>query len=216
MDLDALLAAYPADHSQEPRDRTRPHQAVAGIVSTLGGISLDGGLYRVFRAAETEVWSATAHRAFPDLAGRATVFAADWLGRLFAADTGRVDAVGTPLVLMLEPGTGEALEVPVSVETLHTTELIAEADAALAASFYEAWRGESGDTRPLSTTECVGYRVPLFLGGADEVSNLERTDMDVYWTLSAQMRHRATGLPPGTPIRAVEAQPSKQRLFRRK
>ncbi|WP_442854002.1 T6SS immunity protein Tdi1 domain-containing protein [Bacillus sp. FJAT-18017] len=32
----------------------------------------------------------------------------------------------------------------------------------------------------------MGYRVVLFLGGEDTISNLEKVDMDVYWSLCAQ------------------------------
>jgi hypothetical protein len=46
--------------------------------------------------------------------------------------------------------------------------------------------------------------VPLFLGGAGAAGNLELTDLEVYWGLSAQLRTRTRGLPPGTPIQSVE------------
>jgi hypothetical protein len=36
-------------------------------------------------------------------------------------------------------------------------------------------------------TECIGYRVPLFLGGSDTVENLEKVDLDVYWHLHGQL-----------------------------
>jgi hypothetical protein len=48
--------------------------------------------------------------AFPDFATRACPFGSDWLGRLFAVDSARVEN-GEPLVLMMEPGTGEVLEI---------------------------------------------------------------------------------------------------------
>lgn len=36
--------------------------------------------------------------------------------------------------------------------------------------------------------ECAGYKVPLFLGGADEVSNVEKVDATVYWSITQQLR----------------------------
>jgi len=160
VDLAPLLAALPPDRqsSVTVTGGSLP-SAVADIVSALGGVSLAGGLYRVFAASEIAVWTDTARLAFPELGERVTVFAADWLGRLFATDAARRDSSGSPLVLLLEPGTGEALELPVNVETLHTTELLEASDAALAAPFYDEWRSESGDveslTRPNAwATEC--------------------------------------------------------------
>lgn len=165
MDLSALLSAFPPD-APGPRRGGRPAASpVASVVDALGGVSLSGGLYRVFDADGVADWSATAAESFPAFEGRVTVFAADWLGRLFAADAARRDKEGSEIVLMLEPGTGEVLEIPCTVEAVHTAELLEAADALVAAGFYEEWRAESEDTAPLDHSECVGYRVPLFLGG---------------------------------------------------
>ncbi|WP_277621809.1 T6SS immunity protein Tdi1 domain-containing protein, partial [Caballeronia zhejiangensis] len=49
-----------------------------------------------------------------------------------------------------------------------------------------------------SYEECVGYRIPLFLGGKDVMDNLETSNLDVYWTLMAQLIRKARGLPIGT------------------
>ena len=49
-----------------------------------------------------------------------------------------------PLVLMLEPGTGEALEIPASFATFHERELIAEPDAVAAFSFFKEWLSVGG------------------------------------------------------------------------
>ncbi|WP_202385393.1 hypothetical protein [Altericroceibacterium endophyticum] len=41
----------------------------------------------------------------------------------------------------------------------------------------------------------------MFLGGVDDLENLELSDLDVYWHLSAQIIRQARGLPPGTSVR---------------
>jgi hypothetical protein len=116
---------------------------------------------------------------------------------MFALDSNRL--IGDQLgVLMLEPGTGQALEIPVGFLDFHCDELIEFADAALAREAFGSWR--QLDNRPLSPTECVSYRVPLFLGGKDEIENMERSDLSVYWDLSGQLIRQADALPEGTPI----------------
>jgi len=45
----------------------------------------------------------------------------------------------------------------------------------------------------------MGYRKPLFLGGSDEVENLEVSDLDVYWHIMGQIIRKTKGLPQGTP-----------------
>ena len=155
------------------------------------------GAYRRHRPEDVEGFTELARQAFPAFAERIECFGADWLGRQFAADLGRV-AAGRPQVLMLEPGTGEALEIPVDVEAFHDQELVHHADDAVAHGFYKQWLAQGG-ARP-SYAQCVGYRRPLYLGGADDVTNLAVGDLYVYWTISAQLLAKVRDLPPGTPI----------------
>jgi hypothetical protein len=86
---------------------------------------------------------------------------------------------------MLDPGTAEALEIPCNLRSFHEHELIAYEDAALASQLYSRWRQAGGAAPGYGT--CVGYKVPLFLGGDDEVGNLETSDIDVYWHVTGQL-----------------------------
>ncbi|WP_249150602.1 T6SS immunity protein Tdi1 domain-containing protein [Bradyrhizobium sp. JYMT SZCCT0180] len=100
---------------------------------------------------------------------------------------------------MFEPGTGEALEIASSLQTFHDDELIEFGDAALAIDFHQRWLA-SGGTEP-DYAQCVGYRKPLFLGGADEIENLELSDLDVYWHLMGQLIVKTKSVPQGAPVR---------------
>jgi hypothetical protein len=117
-------------------------------------------------------------------AGRLIVFGYDWLGRLFAFDRSRIKA-GEPLVAILEPGTGQVLEVPENFAGFIGTELVEYPDAVLASEFYGQWRAKGGV--PPKPSECVGYVKPLFLGGEDSVENLEIIDLDVYISTCGQL-----------------------------
>jgi hypothetical protein len=65
-------------------------------------------------------------------------------------------------ILMFEPGSGEALEIPVGLGDFFNEEIVAYSDAALAEEFFDQWRAAGG---PAPTfTESVGYRTPLFSG----------------------------------------------------
>jgi hypothetical protein len=63
------------------------------------------------------------------------------------------------MILMLEPGTGEALEIPATFITFHEEEIIIYSDAALAADFYYEWKRENN--RPLDINKCVAYKIPV-------------------------------------------------------
>ena len=118
--------------------------------------------------------------AFPEFGGRIKIFGADWLGRVFATDSARNGEV-----LLLEPGTAEALEIPVDLTEFEASELVDNPDAALAWGFYQSWR-DAGGAAP-GPSQCIGYRKPLFLGGADTLDNLELSDLEVYWSVTAQI-----------------------------
>jgi hypothetical protein len=180
-------------------------EAVAGYSELMGrfaGCSFDGGVYRLHSAISGPVGQELAAAAFPELADRVRVFGFDWLGRQAAVDFGRV-VDGEPQVLLLEPGSGEALEIPVGFEWFHDEEIVDYRDEALAVEFFAQWRSAQGGAGRLTVAECVGYKVPLFLGGADVVENLELTDFEVYWDFCGQLRRQTRGLPTGTPIRGV-------------
>lgn len=70
-------------------------------------------------------------------------------------------------------------------------ELIQYRDAALAADFYKSWLAQGG--RPPRYDECIGYKKPLFLSGADVVDNLETSTVDVYWHVFGQLIAQVRG-----------------------
>ena len=167
----------------EPRDDVTGFREFVALVAPG---AYDGGLYFVHSVEAKGLADRLVADAFPEFAGRIDCFGRDWLGRQFSLDHARHHA-REPLVLMFEPGTGEALEVPATFAKFHEIELVDHTEEALAASFFQAWQ-QVDTAGPLHETECAGYKTPLFLGGADEVSNLERSDLDVYWSITGQLR----------------------------
>lgn len=153
------------------------------------GNTFAGGLYRIHKLDEIEKWDEIVTEAYPEFRGRIHCFGYDWLGRQFAIDKKRVKN-DKPLILMFEPGTADVLEIPCDFEEFHELEIPEYHDACLASSFYKQWR-EEVDNRDIEKSKCVGYKVPLFLGGTDDVSNLELSDIDVYWTICSELIRKA-------------------------
>ncbi|MFI5729195.1 T6SS immunity protein Tdi1 domain-containing protein [Kribbella sp. NPDC051587] len=139
--------------------------------------------------------------AFPEFRGRFEVFGFDWLGRQFATDRARGEALD-PEVMIVEAGTGEALEVPVPFSKFHDEELVDYSEEALAVSFYLQWQSQTPS--PLEFGQCVGYQVPLFLGGKDQVENLELMDIEIYWDIMGRLRAQAREAGLGNAIAGID------------
>ena len=174
--------------------------SLAELFRCYGGASFEDGMYRVMTRNASSAARAFIEAAFSAFSGRASGFAYDWLGRIFALDGTRLEG-GLPSVVMFTPGTGEALEAPCNLITFHENELIDYREEALAATFYKQWLAKGGSTP--KHDECVGYKKPLFLGGEDTVENLELSDLVVYWGICAQLIQRTRSLPIGTRVSKI-------------
>jgi len=173
------------------------------FLRNFSGASFNNGVYRVHQLKASAKWNREVQSAFPEFSKRIWCFGYDWLGRHFALDTGRIEG-GQPQVLLLEPGTGEALEIPSDLMGFHENVLIEMADAAVASEGFKKWF--SGQAAALKHSECVSYKVPLFLGGSDTPDNFEVSDMEVYWSICSQLLEKTRNLPPGTSIGSVKIQ----------
>lgn len=146
------------------------------FMSIFDGKTFLDGMYRTFKSSEIDKWNAIVGDSFPLYKGKFTVFGYDWLGRVFAIN----NINGT--VLLFEPGTGEVLDIPATFEDFHNIELVEYHEDSLASRFFESWQKENVGC-VLERTDCVGYKVPLFLNGNDTLDNLEVSNMEVYWEI---------------------------------
>jgi hypothetical protein len=176
VDLDRLAACGPE---------------IVEFLDHFGGRSFRRGLYRVMRPAEGDIWKARILYAYPEFHARISCFGFDWMGNAFATDSNRL-VEEQPGVVMFEPGTGKALDIPSNLESFHEVALNKHGEAVLAISFNETWT-EAGGAQP-DYSHCIGYKKPLFLGGKDTVDNLEMSDIDVYWHLLGQLIRKTRGL----------------------
>lgn len=178
----------------------RGASGMADFLSMHAGGSYERGLYRIHSIADIQRWTAIVAEAFPVFRQRILCFGSDWLGRMFALDFAR-KANGQFLVLMLEPGTGQALEIPATFMDFHNQELVQYQNEALAVEFYKAWQASDGEIPAIE--QCLGYKKPLFLNGTDTVENLEIVDMEVYWSIAGQLLSKIRGLPEGTRLESI-------------
>lgn len=154
------------------------------FLAEFSGCSFNNGLYRTHNVGAIGEWNRIVSSTFSIDPNSLVCFGYDWLGRHFALDFDRVEA-GEPLVLMFEPGTGDALEIPSNFTEFHDMQLTVHTTECLEPEYYAEWLDVGNE--PLAHDRCAGYRVPLILGGEDSIDNLEASDMEVYWVILGQI-----------------------------
>ena len=135
------------------------------------------------------------------MSNRIRPFGYDWMGRFFCLDGARV-IKDEPAVLLLEPSSQNAYEIPATLIDFYDGILIENAEQALEVELFEEWRSKN-ERINLSMPECVGCRVPLFLGGQFCLENLELIDLKLYWNIVSQISKQAEKYPEGTSIDSV-------------
>lgn len=176
--FERFLATYGA-----PTETLQPF-TVPTNTHMLAGATFGCGLYRIHTQQSAALAANSIGVGFPEFRGHATPFGFDWLGRQFCHDLREPERSDSP-VLMFEPGTGEVLALVTPFEQFHDHLLVDHADAALVVSFFHEWHTSSQVV--LQFQQCAGYRMPLFLSGPDDITNLEVTDLDVYWTITSHI-----------------------------
>ncbi|WP_421742688.1 T6SS immunity protein Tdi1 domain-containing protein [Cellulomonas sp.] len=172
------------------------------IASISAGTPLGGGMFFLLSASQGDAAQEFISTGFPKTALRATPVARDWLGRVFAVDAERKAAgLEDQLLFLIEPGSGGVFDVDYSFKDLLDVGFVDDPDTYLARDFFEEWLS-SGGVVP-DANQCVGFTKPLFLGGSDSIENLDIVDLEVYWSLCAQLIEATRLLPPGTQVGGV-------------
>jgi hypothetical protein len=197
--FEQFVGVFPVDEFSRSDLDMRDAATAEEVVAASGGASFGRGIYRVHSAESSHRIAAAVSRAYPH-AGPLTCFGYDWLGRQYATLT----TASTPEVIMLEPGTGEMYFTKSKLTTFHDGELLVDEGAVLEPEYFQDWLESAEGQTSLAVGQCVGYRVPLFLGGQDEVVNLEISDLDVYWHIVSQLLEQTRDLPPGSPIGQID------------
>jgi hypothetical protein len=185
--LERFLSAFPPDAPVMMLSNSEPRLAgvegYAELARIGSGITFGDGVLRVHSQDESLRARSLVASMFPEYA-EVVPIAKDWLGRQFALDFAGVGA-SAPRLLLIEPGSAEAFDVECGIEQLFDVEMVEDPATFLAADLFTEWRRAGGAT-PLSS-QCVGFKVPLFFGGEGDVDNLEVSDEEVYWALMGQL-----------------------------
>ena len=147
--------------------------------------SFGEGLFNSFSKKNLKKWTAIVEEGYPEFKGLYKLFGYDWLGRCFGVDL-RKNTYGN--ILMFEIGSKAIFEIPCSLDDFLNKEIPLHADACLEKDLFIKWRELSN--LDIKYERCIGYKTPLFLNGKHDLSNLEDSDMEVYWSILSQIKNQ--------------------------
>ncbi|MFC0545408.1 T6SS immunity protein Tdi1 domain-containing protein [Kutzneria chonburiensis] len=200
-----FVSHYPPDSTGMTVSSSDPRLAAlegfAELAAIGAGASFGNGIVRVHSEGEMRRAQSLIKEAFPEYTNRILPVAKDWLGRQYAGLLDEEAGMVSQL-LLIEPGSGDAFEIDCGIATLFDVEFVADPVTYLATDLFAEWTIDHPETP--KSGDCVGFKVPLFLGGAGAVDNLEVTDEEVYWSIFGQLKAKTRDLPPGTGIGGVQ------------
>lgn len=153
------------------------------FMNCFSGIQCANGLFNIFRKEDINKWSGIVKNTYLECDTEVSVFGYDWLGRIFAIDKNEEKRI-----LIFEIGTADILEVNCDFLEFLNEEIPLYNEACFATSFYIKWLCKK--KIPVIYGRCIGYKVPLFVGGKDVIRNLEDSDLEVYWYILSELKER--------------------------
>lgn len=167
------------------------------LLDQTAGATFDEGLFRIHNIGSFYYWTRLVFEYFKKYKGKSYVFGFDWMGRQFAL----TEKTNSSVILMLDPATAEVFELEASMEEFFNIDLVEGKEDLLEEKKFLTFKNKTIDS--LRFNHCIGFVKPLFLGGKDEVANLEDSDMELYWELNYQIYRKSKKLPPGTLLEIV-------------
>jgi len=152
------------------------------IINKFGSTSFNNGLFRIYNAKEVRHNTKKVEEAFPNAKNKIISFGRDWINREFAVK------IEEPYhIFQFDIDFNDVLDIPVDLKTFFEEEVIEYTNSLFAEYFFYQWQ-KSTQNRTLLCNECVTYKIPMSLGGKDEVNNLEICDSDISWEINSQLK----------------------------
>lgn len=159
------------------------------------GKSFGRGIFKFHDEPAGSTGTAAIREAFPGQGDAAVAFAVDWLGVQYAVVAGTHTSTGMDEVVAFDPFDMSIVPIVQHGEFLGflSSPLMLEQ---VRVDLFADWQTASGSTS-VGWNRCASAVQPAFLGGRREISNLEESDVAVYWDIMTRAAHQAAGLRDG-------------------
>jgi hypothetical protein len=162
------------------------------------GSCINSGLYRLHTFGSSVQWSLIIGQCFKTHKNKIYPFGFDWMGRQFCMS---ID--NNNLLFMFDIATAEYFELQQKLELLHDDDFINDMENMLANDIFTQVLKHS-NLKSIGYNECLGYKMPLFMGGNDVVENYQLIDIEVYWETQYQLYEKVKNLPVGIIIKSIK------------
>lgn len=166
------------------------------------GRSFGRGLFRFHDSISAIDAQETLKAMWPGLESDFAVLAFDWLGRQFAVVGAEHSETGVADVVLFDPSVHRAESLVEPAEFLDAFQMPLMVEV-LEAPLFDAWLTSESLT-DLPFTDCAGCKVPGFLGGSLELSNLESSDLSVHLSVLAQLWQPVASAADGSRVTRVQ------------
>lgn len=166
-----------------------------------GGKSYDDGLYTIHTFKDSLKWTDLLSQYYGKFKDEIISFGHDWMGRQFCVPT-----QSNECILMFDPATQEDFFIDDNLLNFHNTILYNDKIEFLAQDLFEKALRHLKIVA-IDYKKCIGFKIPLFLGGKEEISNYQICDLEVYWDFEYQLFHQVKNVPDGTKVNQVLINP---------
>ena len=182
--FEQFLERFPPDNKLSPPNfASTPDADLNILLSKYGGSPFGQNIFQLLTSEQRSLLDDSYANLINRKEERYTWFGRNWMGNLF----GIFESKNSTKIVMLEFGGGEVFEVADDLPSFfaNMTNWPDEDNGYLNPLFFKKWMNMS--QKALRKEECAGYVTPLFLGGVDDETNLERINVEVYWTIMIQL-----------------------------
>lgn len=163
---------------------SRLWHSIIDLQARFGGMLILDGLYNIYDTDTCLKMTRLCLEFFGEFQGYILAIGQDWLGYLYCADFSRL-IDGKPKIIVFDINTRDIMDTANSIEKFHTVLAIDEVESSFNLELYNQWKEHH---KPIQKPgRCVGYRIPLALGGSDDIENMEEADTEVYWSITGHI-----------------------------
>jgi hypothetical protein len=160
----------------------KKNQTLSTLFSNFSGSSFNNGLIKIHTLGSSFYWTEIVLTYFKEYSNKCYCFAFDWMGRQFAIGNKN----GIDIVFMFDCCTGEVFEMEQSINGFFDEDLVDYIEDTLDTNRFESFLNMN-NLKKIDFKKCISYKTPLFLGGIDNLTNLEICDLEVNWEINHQI-----------------------------